>query len=273
MANVENLHQLIEWQPPEISSIIGDGILLPETRLIIFGPAKTWKSMTTIHTAFTLATGKHWFGHATANCVPLLLQLEIPKAVFRKRVVKYAKGADSYPRNLFFMTEHYLKLDTSFGLATISKALDIVSRVCPNQHIVFIVDPLYKIVSGHINDPRDAQTLQDNFDQLKEKYHCSIIIVHHEGKQVITSEGVVDRGPEAMMGSSYWNNWCDTAMSTELLNPLGEANRVEMKFELVRHAETVLEGFHIRWDRATLYPELVKKLHSSPDELEEVSTR
>ena len=38
---IDSLHSLISWRPPIQHNIIEGGILLPETRLIVFGPAKS----------------------------------------------------------------------------------------------------------------------------------------------------------------------------------------------------------------------------------------
>lgn len=215
--------------------------------------------MLALHTAFTLAEGKPWFGFNTSRCVTAILQLEIPKAAYKIRVMKYAKGAGITNANIYFKTEYYLKLDSGYGINLMNKELSAIKDRHPDLHLVVVFDPLYKIISGHINDPSDMGRLCDSLDNLRDKLKCSIIIIHHEGKAIITSEGKYDRGSEAMLGSSILNNWCDTAISLQLLNPHTGGDRVQVSFELVRLAETLLPKLEIHWHRSSLWPELVKK--------------
>jgi len=69
------------WQPEKQNAIVGQGILLPETRLMIFGQAGAWKSMLSVHTAFTIANGSDWFGYKTSKAATLKYQAELPKAL------------------------------------------------------------------------------------------------------------------------------------------------------------------------------------------------
>jgi len=246
---IENIYDLINWKPPDIKSIISEGVLLPENRMIIFGPAKSWKSMLSIHTAFTLATGEPWFNYKTSKSVVFIFQVELPKNVFRDRVIKYAKGRfGSYPNNLppniLFESEHYTKLDTSFGMAMLDKELEEVRRRFPDLPLVLILDPLYKLMSGHITDEYDVRRILDNLDELRKKHSMSIIIIHHSRLTRLDASGnIIDLGPEEAMGSSYLNNWTDTMIQVKLLNPHTGADKTEMSFVLVRHGESVLPSF------------------------------
>jgi len=162
---IDSIHQLINWQPALQHAIIGEGILLPETRIMIFGQAKAWKSMLSLHTAFTLADGADWFGFQTIKAATFKYQAELPKAIDRDRVAKYAKGANSYPPNIFFKTaQERVKLDTSWGIASLNKDIEEVKSRCPNQPLVVILDPLYKLIAGHISDEYDVKKFQDNID-------------------------------------------------------------------------------------------------------------
>lgn len=265
--SIENIHELISWQPPVQQSIIEEGILLPETRLMIFGAAKAWKSMLSIHTAFALANGTDWFGYKTTKCLPLKYQVELPKAIDRKRIIKYAKGANSYPSNLFFKTAVYSKLDTGYGIGSIERDIQTAKQRIPDQHIVLILDPLYLLMSGHITDEYDVRKLLDNLDSLRDKHHLTIIIIHHSRLARTDASGsIIDLGPEEAMGSSYLNNWVDTMIKVVLLNPYTGGNRVGMSFELTRHAETMLPSFQVEWSRSNLQPRVIKRATVELDE-------
>lgn len=258
---IDSLTQLLAWQPEKRASIIEDGILLPETRLMIFGQAKAWKSMLSLHTAFTLANGLNWFGYKTAAAASFKIQVELPKTIDRDRAEKYAKGASSYPPNVFFKTPtERIKLDTSWGIASLNRDIEEVKSRSPDHHLVLILDPLYKLIAGHISDEYDVKKFQDNIDESKSKYHYSVIIIHHSRLTRTDASGmIVDLGAEEAMGSSYWNNWCDTMIRVKLLDPFTEKRNVEVSFELTRNAQTDLPNFHVRWDRSNLQPTVTKR--------------
>jgi RecA-family ATPase len=242
---VESLRQLMDWQPPNVETIISGGLLLPQTRLVIFGQWKSWKSMTALHTSFCLASGAKWFGFDTKESTLLSLQLEIPKAEFRKRVIKYASGHNLYPTNLWFITEHYLKLDRDWGFQALDRAVAMV------QPDIVVIDPLYKVLTGHISDPRDMMGLLDNFDRLIAKYNVALIIVTHTRKPGTDEEGhVIDRGAEEMMGSSFLPNWCDTAVGVRRVSE--HSDDIEVSFPLTRNSEEELKPMLIHINRNNL---------------------
>lgn len=259
---IDSVQQLISWQPEKRGSIIEEGILLPETRLMIFGQAKAWKSMLSLHTAFVLADGTDWFGFKTTKAATFKYQAELPKAIDRDRVAKYARGVNSYPPNIFFKTvQERVKLDTSWGIASFNKDVEEVKSRCPNQPLVVILDPLYKLLAGHISDEYDVKKLQDNIDESKAKYGYSIIIIHHSRLTRVDSSGaIIDLGAEESMGSSYFNNWCDTMIRVKLLDPFTEKRNVEVSFELVRNAQTLLPNFRLQWSRTDLQPTVTKRI-------------
>jgi len=261
---IDTIRELINWQPSEQEAIIEGGILLPQTRMIVFGPAKAWKSMLALHTSFVLSTGSDWFGYKTTKCLPFKLQVELPKAVDRARVIKYSNNLR--PPNLLFKTANYLKLDSGYGANALDKDLQQIENRFPGQQIVLILDPLYKLLSGHITDEYDARKLLDNLDVAKEQHNLTIIIIHHSRLTRVDSSGnIVNLGAEEMMGSSYLNNWCDTAIEVKLLNPHTGANRVRISFELARHAESILPPFELEWSRATLHPKITKQYEAEID--------
>lgn len=269
---VDNIHQLLSWRPAVQSAIIGEGILLPKTRIMVFGQAKSWKSMLSIYTAFQLATGAEWFGFETSPVTAFKFQAELPKAIDRDRVEKYAKAANSFPPNVFFKTSiERTKLDTTWGIAALTKDIEEVKSRSPNSHVVVILDPLYKLMAGHISDEYDVKKFQDNVDDLRERLDLSFIIIHHSRLQRVDSSGkIVDLGHEEAMGSSYWNNWCDTMVRVKLLNPYAGSDKVEISFELARNAQTILPRFQVHWSRYNLQPVVIGR---AIEDFEEPSVR
>ena len=266
---IDNINELISWTPSTQEAIISDGVLLPETSMIIFGPAKSWKSILAMHTCYCIATGSDWFGFHTTKSTAFKYQVELPKAIDRKRVIKYMNG--KRPDNIFFKTSPYSKIDSSYGKQSLENDIRTVQSRSPESHLVLILDPIYLLITGHISDDYDIKKLLDNINEIKAKYHISVIIIHHTHKTRVDNSGnIIDLGSEEIMGSSYFNNWADTMVRLKLLNPFTGSNRVEMSFGLARHTETILPTIQIEWSRANLQPRIIKREAIA---IEEISIR
>lgn len=238
-----DLNELMNWKPPFQKYVIDKGLLLPQTKLILFGKYETWKSMLTIHTAFCIATGKDWFGFATSKSPVYILQIEVPQAELQKRVIKYVQGNSITSQDIFFASEHYFKLDRGYGYAELEKEL---SRT---QAQILILDPLYKLVSGRMTDEYDMRIFMDKMDELIHKFKLSLIMVHHDRKHQIINGELVSFGAEDMFGTSIFIDWCDTSIKTTLGSIDGD---VTLSFEKARHAEDELKPIQIHINRSNL---------------------
>lgn len=245
---VQNLKDFLSWHPPVVQEIISNGILLPESKLVLHGKYKSWKSMLAMDMALCIAKGRPWFNHATSKVPVFSLQIEVAKAAYQNRLLKYTKHNDCLSSNLFVATEHYIKIDSSFGMNDLDKAI----KLCSPK--VVIIDPLYKVISGDLNDSRDVVKFEDNIDILIDKYHCAFIIVHHEHKMRFDSDGNrVRQGAEAMTGSQMIANWADSVIGVEVTTSDYE-NPVELTitFTALRNAEYFPKPINILINRDDL---------------------
>lgn len=247
---VMTVKQLLDYKGLTEKPIIDKGILYPKTRLILFGRYKSLKSMLAIDAAFSISHGIPWFGFQTARSRVLVVQMEIPKPLFRDRIKKYCNGV-SIPDNLYFINEPYLKLDRDYGMGRLEPALTTF------QPQVLLIDPLYKVLSGNISDPYVAEQLQTNIDKLREKYNLSIIIIAHTRQRLINPQGlVIDMGADEIMGSSNWPNWADTIIRVKRDSP--ESDYIDLTFDAMRNAEEELLPMRAKFSRHNLHWQLVK---------------
>ena len=270
MSTIDTIDDLINWKPPYIESIIEEGILKAGTGMIIFGEAKAWKSMLSLHTAFCIANGSDWFGYKTKQAVVFKYQSELPKYIDRERVIKYMNS--HRPDNILFKTNPYISIDSSYGKKSIEDDIKVIHTRFPNQHIVLILDPVYLMIAGHVSDEYDVKRFLQNINEIKSTHNLSVIMIHHSHKTKIDSSGnLIDLGAEEIMGSSYFNNWADTMVRVKLLNPTVGSDLVEVSFGLARHAQKLLPPFQISWSRDTLHPTITKK--SNIDNIEDITTK
>lgn len=241
----ESLQDFLAWKAPYIRQLIGNGILIPQGKIILFGPYKSWKSMTSIDLAFKLATGKPWLGFPTTLSTVLVIQLEIPKAAYQERVRKYALGNKLSPlTNLYFLTIRSLKLDKGWGIALLDQW---ITEIKPQ---VIIVDPIFKVISGRLTDEYDVRQFTDRMDEVIDKHKVSLILIHHEGKDWIIEGERYDRGADAAFGSAVFGWWCDS--SIELRTESEGSNVVDVSFPLLRLAEDDIKSFKVEIDRSNL---------------------
>lgn len=231
------MSEFLAWRPPKLREIISNGILHPQGRLVIHGSFKTWKSMLAMHTGFCISTGTPWFGFTTEKEEVLIVQVEVSEISYHQRCIKYnfhnfPKDADT--SHLWVASENFMKFDKPYGMADLDR--DIAK--CGAK--VIIIDPLYKVISGDLNNGKEVMALLDNFDLLIDKYKCSFIIIHHERKMHLDKESgfTSSGGAEEMTGSQYISNWADTVIGISRLSE-DEANPVKLKvrFNAMRHAE------------------------------------
>ena len=264
MSFIDNESQLASWNPPyRPDAIIEEGILFPGTVMMLFGAAGTWKTMNTLHLAYCIGSGIPWFGFQTAPATVLSHQIELPKALFQDRFLKYKRGNKVTSPNVYFTTPpDDILLDTTFGTGELTKNVEEVQRRAndPKLPIVVILDPLMLYMGGHISDEYDVRKFQRNVNSLRRKYNATFIIIHHARLTRTDASGqVVDLGAEEIMGSSYWNNWLDTIVRIKVMNPFSGSDSVQMSFDKTRNAQNFLPGFKVKWHRENLVPEVIAR--------------
>jgi len=114
-----------------------------------------------------------------------------------------------------------MKLDSEGGQKMLMRAMDAIE---PN---VLILDPLYKLLGGDESSSQDMGVITDFLDEVIEGYNCSILILHHPGKDI----------KKGGRGSSVLEDWVDSAIEMRKTSKKGEALSVKLTPKLLRHAE------------------------------------
>lgn len=260
MDEPETLEEILARKPNHPKKLIDSGILYEKTKLVIYGRYKALKSMLELDMAFALASGDDWIGFHTKpeGSRVFYLQLEIPYGLLRIRLAKTWKGRSGHQqpvdhKNLRFWTQHFLKLDSSVGIHLLDHYLQ------EHRPDVLIVDPLYKVLSGNLLQAVDVQRVLDTLDTFIAKYSLSVVVVSH------TRKGEIDMGEwgsDDLIGSVFLSAWADTIVKVERKG----GDRLDVKFDVVRHAEEELEKREVLFDRNTLEFSLIMK--PAPDSTE-----
>ena len=244
----ELLPDFLRWQPPKIEPIIDNELLFPGTKMIVYGPFGIGKSLLCNQIAFDIAGGGRMLN--LFQCYPNFvwrIQLELPKALDHKRVVKYTNTNMSkakIPKNIALSTESYLKLDTDVGIGILYSILEKHPEIK-----VMVLDPFWKLITGSISDTRDVGNFCDKMDMLVERTNVAVILVTHCRKKVISGRGdIIDLGAEEILGSVRLPGWADSILGMRPLAP----DEVELNFNKVRHGEQLIPSVKLQLHRVMI---------------------
>jgi RecA-family ATPase len=232
----QSLTNFLSWKPPNLTPIIDKGILYEGSKAILYGRYKSLKSMIALDFSMKLMQGKPWIGFKTPEegQTVLHLQLEIAHPLLHKRVVPMARETTP-KKDVYFWTEHYMKLDDSVGFNQLHEQLE---KIRPN---VLVIDPVYKIIKGNPLDAHAVQLLFDNLDKLIAEYNLAILLISH------TRKGAYDdplSGSDDLLGSVLYSAWADSIIKVERK----AHGLLEVKFEVIRHAEEEINSVMVKMD-------------------------
>ena len=187
--------------------LIGSGILLEQTKLVLYGNFKAGKSTLVTYLAMCLAGGIPLFGDdnfRTIRSKVLYVQLEMPEIPFTDRLRHSILSKDEHVReNLWISTVFWLKLDTSEGLEVLDTALD---KIHPD---VLIIDPLYKCTLGG-EEYKDLSRVYDQLDLRIMQHHFALIFTAQGRKTLVLPHGTIDLGDQELRGSTATGGWVDS---------------------------------------------------------------
>lgn len=237
----KSLKELLTTQYSTVEYIIKPQILPPSGRMALYGRAGMLKSWIAIDAAFSIARGDRWLGvFETKQSSVLVVQVEVPEALYAARVEKYAIGLNgSTPDNLWFDNDQQLKLDEYLGIEALMQ--DVVER----KPDVVIFDCLYLLIAGSVSSETDIKRLMAAITRAQMKHPFAVVLVHHPRK-----EGEEDRGIEEMLNSSVLGNWFDTIVKVSPavkgeLQPIV----VDLTFQKVKNAEEFIPSVRLRFNR------------------------
>jgi RecA-family ATPase len=233
----QKLNEFLDWEGPELVSIIDQGILYSGCKFILYGKYKSFKSMLAQRLMFCLAAGEPWLGFKTPakGISTMYLQLELPHRLLQRRIRKMQNGSNGLVKDLWFWTEHYLKLDQDLGIQILDSVLD---QYKPE---VLIIDPVYKVLTGSVSKPEIVTNFLDGLDRLMEKHQFALVLIAHSRKPI---PGHVDAwGTDDLLGTSIFNNWADTVGKV-----VREERLIRVSFDVVRHAEEEIEPVLVEVD-------------------------
>lgn len=208
--NARDLDSFLANRVSRPTNYVGDGILVPESRLEVFGESGIMKSVAVHNLAFALAAGVPWLELPIPRPLKVFyLQAEIADAYFWERTEKmnqhFQLAGTPRASNLYLERNLDLRLDTKKGAAYFE---DTLRQVKPD---VVIVDPLYKFMSGDDNDQHAVKAVQEVIDEVAiVGYSAAVVLVHHSRKPASYAGQQFNFGKGESRGHTTITDWMDT---------------------------------------------------------------
>ena len=220
-----SLDHLLNDQSERPSDLIGDGILLKKSFLLITGAKKSRKTFLAYNFGIALAAGGTFGGFIipeTKNRV-LILSAEGGYYPNKERIQKMCYWVDDERRkkldiNLDISFDPRIKLEDDEDYKLLSAKIE---EFKPN---VVIIDPFIKFHQIEENSAGEMSYILERLRCLIEDFNISIILVHHLGKEA--SLGA--RGSSAILGEY------DSCIT---LSKVGSENKFRHRLEFdLRHS-------------------------------------
>jgi len=188
---------------------------------LLYAPPKSGKSYLCLQIARCIGSAEPFLGISTTRGSVLYVQFELGEEILQARLRQTRKDYE----NVYVGTTFSMKLDSPQGQAQLWRALEAT------EPSVLILDPLYKAILGDENESTDIRRILDFLDLVIEGFNCSILIIHHSGKDLSK------RG----RGSSVFEDWVDSYLQMQRTSKSGEPLRVKIKPIFLRHAQLPTE--------------------------------
>ena len=229
-----SLQEILSDNSPTPEPIIGNGILLQQSLLLISGKKKIGKSMLAMNLALALSNGSTFsIFKIIRKYRVLLISAEGGHYNNRDRIKKMAAKFRDNTADFDMSFDPRLLIDDSDGLYQLNS---IISYYEPE---VLIIDPLIKFHNRDENSAKEMAIIMTQIRNLIEDYKLSIILVHHMGKDSTS-------GPR---GSSVISGEYDSYIEMTEINK--NKHEVKLTFDL-RHFETP-ESINIIFNPATYW--------------------
>jgi RecA-family ATPase len=250
--NIRTMRAIIDAPELEFSSILGDGLLVPNGKFMLYGPPGKFKSFAIQQMLYQLSVGRPWLNHAVqAAWNTLYIELEIVEGWFQYRTRQLAlHGGSGVSDRAFYASPHTYLLDTNAVADQLSAQLDEY-----NIDVVFI-DPLNLIITGTENSDEVTRRLVTICDRVRERASTkpAFGIVAHSNKGMYHEGKSVDRGFNDLSGSHQLSAWPDT-IARIVPVPTADENTVRLLWQKCRYRSLPAEQW-LKFNAETLMLEM-----------------
>lgn len=146
---------------------------------MLFGASGSGKSHIALSLAVSIANGTEWFDHKTKEGNVLILAGEGNNGLHRRlKAIQKEHETTINPERIFF-SERPIGLDTEKGFRDAINAIDNLAKDLD----LIVIDTLSRhLLQSAENSNDDMAQFINRLEQLRHRYECTVLIVHHTGK-------------------------------------------------------------------------------------------
>jgi len=237
--------------PPELIR----GVLHKDTKLVLGGASKSFKSWSLLDMAASIALGAPWWGLQTTQGRVLYVNFEIPRWAFRLRLqsLREAKQAKSFNGNLKTICLRGKADDAEKMLARVER------EIGRDKYDLIILDPIYKMLGdGDENKAGDIAKILNRVEALLVKTSAAVAFGAHYSKGNQAGKEAQDR----IGGSGVFARDPDT-----LLNMTRHEEEDCFSVDVTTRNLPPVESFVVRWQ----YPVMVVDNDLNPAKLKKAN--
>lgn len=161
----------------ELDYIIDD-IICYNSIGMIHGASGAGKSFLVLDMAYHIANGLDWCGKSVERQDVMYFAGEgIADLKYRVKALNQTHGKSL--KNIYALPES-CDFNTPNGLSIVEETFKEAYDVGLNPKIIFI-DTLFRYLEGDENSSKDAKTMIDACDYIKNKFNCTVVLIHHTG--------------------------------------------------------------------------------------------
>lgn len=223
-----SIHQFLNQE--ETADADGDylvfPILLKDGAMLAFGLPKELKSWFGLELARAVGSGKKAFGYwrVPRPAKTLYIQVEDPKSLTQKRVDWVTQHGSGF-RSPTTLTNLRIIPRCPLNLSDPNWVAQLELEIQKFKPELIVLDVLRRLFHGNVNDTKETAEFLSVLDQLRDTYHCAIVLVHHARKN--------ESGPmQAMgLGSVNFGAWPEVLVYTNNKRKVGNTSVADLEME------------------------------------------
>lgn len=165
-------------QPLEIDWIVDD--IIPSNSVgMIYGPSGSGKSHVILSLAAMIANGRNWFDKETKQGNVLVMAGEGLCGLSRRLRAIEKEYDMNIEQGKLHISNRAIALDTDSGYKQVEQA---ISELETPPELIFIDTLSRHLMNSEENSNDDMARFINKLEDIRLKYGCTIILVHHTGK-------------------------------------------------------------------------------------------
>jgi hypothetical protein len=167
----------------------------------MYGSPGTGKTFVILDICLHITNSKPWFCNDIVSSGIIVYLIGEGIYGIKKRLsswMKYHNTSDE-KNDIYFIPINKYNIWEEHNVKRLIKTIESFIKKCGKNVIMLVVDTLARAATGlDENSSRDMGKFLRNFEMIRDKFNCSILFIHHKGKD--ESRGM--RGSSSLLGAA-----------------------------------------------------------------------